>query len=83
MILKPGIYQHYKGKQYQVLGIVNHSETLEKMVLYQALYESEGFEKDALWVRPLEMFLEDVEINGMRMPRFQLVGGCSSSGSCC
>ncbi|QQR49451.1 DUF1653 domain-containing protein [bacterium] len=83
MIVRPGIYQHYKGKRYKVLGVVNHSETLEKLVLYQALYESEGFGKDALWVRPLEMFMEDIDFKGMKIPRFQMVNPCCSTDSCC
>ena len=65
-ILKVGVYKHYKGKKYQVLGIALHSETLEEQVVYKALYG-----KNLLWVRPLEMFLEDVEINGKKQPRFR------------
>ena len=63
-----GIYQHYKGNLYQVLGTVRHSENLEKLVLYQALYGDYG-----LWVRPLEMFLEMVEVNNTTVPRFCLI----------
>lgn len=70
--LKKGIYRHYKGKLYRVLGVGRHSETLEELVFYQALYESE-FGKDSLWVRPLAMFTEDVEIDGKNMPRFMFV----------
>jgi hypothetical protein len=70
--LKSGKYRHYKGKYYEVLDIVRHSETLEELVLYKALYESE-FGKNTLWVRPKEMFLEEVEIEGRRMKRFELV----------
>jgi hypothetical protein len=68
--IKPGIYRHYKGKEYRVLGTGFHSETLEKMVFYQALYESEDFGKDIFWARPVEMFLESVEIEGKSIPRF-------------
>jgi len=68
--IKPGTYQHYKGKQYRVLGIGFHSETLEKLVFYQALYESEDFGKDVLWARPVEMFTGIVTINGKEFPRF-------------
>ena len=60
--LKLGLYQHYKGKLYKVIGVVKHSETLEDMVLYKALYEGE-FPTGQLWVRPKKMFLEEVEIN--------------------
>lgn len=63
--LKTGIYEHFKGNTYRVLSIVRHSETQEEMVLYQALYGDHG-----LWVRPLTMFLEDVEKDGHRVPRF-------------
>lgn len=72
--VKPGMYRHYKGKEYRVLGIGFHSETLEKLVFYQALYESEDFGKDVLWARPIEMFLGNVTINGTEVPRFQRIG---------
>jgi len=68
--MKKGIYKHYKGNNYEVLGTVTHSETLEKLVLYKALYEP--FE---MWVRPIEMFSEVVdkpEYN-YKGPRFQLI----------
>ena len=74
MEIKKGIYRHYKGKLYRVLGVGRHSETLEEMVIYQALYESEEFGKDAIWVRPLKMFIEDVEIDGKKVKRFEFVG---------
>lgn len=64
-IVKPGIYRHYKGKEYEVLGIARHSETLEKFVVYRARYGD--FD---LWVRPLGMFCEDVETREYRGPRF-------------
>ncbi len=63
-----GTYEHYKGNQYQVIGIAKHSETLEELVVYRALYGEHG-----LWVRPLEMFIEYVEINGIRVPRFKFI----------
>ena len=66
--LKPGIYKHYKGNDYQVLDIVTHSETMEKLVLYKPLY-GEG----ALWVRPFEMFIETVLVDDEELPRFALV----------
>lgn len=65
-----GRYRHYKGGEYEVLGVVRHSETLEPMVLYRALYGEAG-----LWVRPFAMFVEQVEVNGERQPRFAFVGG--------
>ena len=60
-----GQYRHYKGMLYEVLGTVRHSETLEPMTLYRALYGEHG-----LWVRPAAMFLEEVVIEGRRQPRF-------------
>jgi len=60
-----GRYRHYKGGEYEVLGVVRHSETLEPMVLYRALYGERG-----LWVRPHAMFFETIEVNGIRQPRF-------------
>lgn len=65
----PGLYRHYKGGLYQVLNTVRHSETLEPMVLYQALYGQHG-----LWVRPAAMFAETVLVEGMTKPRFERIG---------
>jgi len=70
----PGLYQHYKGLTYQVLGTVRHSETLEPMTLYRALYGQRG-----LWVRPAAMFLEEVEIDGVRQPRLKWQGPAETS----
>ena len=61
----PGRYRHYKGLLYEVIGAVRHSETLEPMTLYRALYGQQG-----LWVRPAAMFNEEVTIDGVRQPRF-------------
>jgi hypothetical protein len=72
--IKPGQrYRHYKGKEYKIVGIAHHSETLQPMVVYQALYDAPGFGKDSLWVRPRDMFLEMVEVNGVKQPRFSLI----------
>ena len=60
-----GRYRHYKGGEYEVLGVVRHSETLEPMVLYRPLYNQSG-----MWVRPFAMFLESIEFNGKVQPRF-------------
>jgi hypothetical protein len=65
---EPGKYRHYKGNLYEVIDTVRHSETRETLVLYKALYGDQG-----LWVRPLAMFREDVEIGGRRVPRFEKV----------
>ncbi|MFH1054345.1 MAG: DUF1653 domain-containing protein [Candidatus Woesearchaeota archaeon] len=71
-MIKKGKYQHYKGKFYQVIGTARHSETLEEFVIYQALYDSEEFGKNAVWVRPKSMFLENVTADGREVPRFSL-----------
>ena len=68
--LKPGKYQHYKGKFYEVIGIARHSETLEELVIYKALYNTKEFGKNSLWVRPKKMFLETVIVKGKEVPRF-------------
>lgn len=73
-MITSGRYKHYKGKFYEVIGTVRHSETLEEMVLYKALYESPEFGKDQLWVRPAKMFSEEVNVNGRVMPRFEFIG---------
>ncbi|MCW3105307.1 MAG: hypothetical protein JWO09_3747 [Bacteroidetes bacterium] len=70
IMLKPGTYKHYKGKLYEVIGTARHNETLEELVVYKALYQPEG---ENLWVRPLKMFREDVEVDGKKTPRFELV----------
>lgn len=72
-LIKLGKYRHYKGKMYEVLGISRNSETLEEFVVYKALYDSEEFGNNALWVRPKEMFLEYVEIDGQKIPRFEFI----------
>ncbi|MEI6296034.1 MAG: DUF1653 domain-containing protein [bacterium] len=74
MFPKPGKYKHYKGKEYEVIGLTHHSETLESLVVYKALYESKEFGTNAIWVRPLSMFTEHVEINGEKIPRFKYIG---------
>ena len=63
-----GLYQHYKGKNYSVVGFARHSETKETMVLYVPLYGDGGY-----WVRPLAMFTEMVTFEGREVPRFRLV----------
>jgi cyclomaltodextrinase / maltogenic alpha-amylase / neopullulanase len=69
VMLKLGKYRHYKGNDYEVIGVAKHSETLEELVVYRALYG-----EFSLWVRPLAMFIEDVEVDGKKMPRFEYVG---------
>lgn len=68
--MKLGKYQHYKGGLYRVLGIVKHSETLEDLVLYEALYKNSI---STQWVRPLSMFEELIEIDGKKVKRFRFI----------
>ena len=68
MEIKPGKYRHFKGNLYEVIGVASHSETLEPMVIYRALYGEQG-----LWVRPAAMWNEIVEREGKTFPRFALI----------
>lgn len=72
--IQKGKYRHYKGHLYEVTGTARHCETIEDMVIYKALYGDFG-----IWVRPLKMFLEDIEVNGKILKRFEFVGDGSSS----
>ena len=65
MELKPGKYRHFKGKEYDLIGVASHSETLEPMVVYRALYGDGG-----LWVRPAAMWSEEIRRDGYTGPRF-------------
>ena len=67
-VMAMGLYRHYKGNEYQVVGVARHSETLEELVVYRALYGERG-----LWVRPLAMFIETVDVDGRRAARFEFV----------
>ena len=67
--VRPGRYRHFKGNEYQVLGVARHSETEEEMVVYLALYGEGG-----LWVRPAAMWLETVTRDGVTQPRFTYIG---------
>jgi hypothetical protein len=72
--IKLGKYQHYKNKKmYEVIGVALHSETQKEMVVYKALYKCEKFGDFRLWVRPSEMFLEEVEYEEKYMSRFIFV----------
>ena len=68
MEISPGRYRHYKGAEYRVLLVATHSETEERLVIYQALYGERGY-----WARPLAMFTETVTVDGREQPRFELV----------
>lgn len=68
-----GTYRHYKGGMYRVIGIAHHSETKEKLVVYQSLSDSVEYGRDALWVRPLDMFLEKVSVGDNQVARFEYI----------
>ncbi|MBI2558711.1 DUF1653 domain-containing protein [Candidatus Woesearchaeota archaeon] len=72
--LKPGKYKHYKGKFYEVIGVARHTETMEELVIYRALYTSKEFGKNTSWVRPKSVFLGNVEVDGEQVPRFRFIG---------
>lgn len=68
-MISPGIYQHYKGNNYEVIGVATHSENETHLVVYRPLYGERG-----LWVRPLSMFTEEVKVNGRSVERFRFLG---------
>lgn len=67
--IRPGKYRHFKGNEYRVIGMARHSETMEEMVVYQALYGEHG-----IWVRPAHMWSEQVDRDGYCGPRFTYIG---------
>ena len=69
-MMEPGLYRHYKGQLYEVIGCARHSETLEELVVYKATYQPEG---NNLWVRPRSMFEESLELDGRLVKRFQKI----------
>ena len=69
MFLKIGRYRHYKGNEYAVIGVAKHSEDESELVVYKPLYGDQR-----LWVRPLSMFVETIQVNGKTMPRFEYMG---------
>ena len=68
-MIKPGRYRHFKGREYEVIGVAKHSETLEEMVVYRQLYGEHG-----LWVRPASMWEETVERDGKTYKMFTYIG---------
>ena len=68
MELKKGIYRHFKGNEYELIGSARHSETMEEFAIYKALYGERG-----TWIRPVAMFTEEIERDGYKGPRFALV----------
>ena len=75
-LIQTGLYRHYKGKNYEVVGTAKHSETSEDLVLYFPLYDDEN--ERIYWVRPLSMFMESVVVENKTMPRFALQESQSS-----
>ena len=68
----PGIYEHYKGMHYKVIGVGRHTESEESYVVYTPLYDADG--QPEFWLRPYEMFVGDVEVEGKTRPRFKKIG---------
>jgi len=68
-MIKQGRYRHFKGNEYEVVGIAKHSETLEEMIVYRQLYADGG-----LWVRPADMWQEEIECEGKKFNRFEYIG---------
>ncbi|MGI9293528.1 MAG: DUF1653 domain-containing protein [Pseudomonadales bacterium] len=75
MMLKPGKYRHFKGRDYQVFNVARHSETQQELVVYRCLYGDFSW-----WVRPLEIFTGTVEVDGKTLPRFDYIGEMPSAG---
>ena len=69
-IITPGVYRHYKGNTYEVLGVAQHSETRERLVVYRSVKDY-----SEIWVRPYDMFVEHVDVNGEVQPRFTRIEG--------
>jgi len=72
--IKLGKYEHFKGKQYEVVGFAKNTETFERFVLYRPLYEPNDLEEDTVWARPMNMFVERVYFEGESVPRFKYLG---------
>ncbi len=72
--IRLGKYRHYKGRLYEVIGVAKHSEMLKDLVVYKPLYKVDKEFEGYLWARPLEMFLEEVEVDGKRVKRFEFIG---------
>ncbi len=72
--LKKGTYQHFKGNYYAVIGIARESESLEEFVLFKALFTSKKFGSESLWIKPVKMFFETIEVDGKKIPCFRYIG---------
>jgi hypothetical protein len=68
-----GTYRHYKNLLVRVIGVALHSETMEELVIYEKLEDFGEYKKGSLWARPKKMFLEDITVNGKRVPRFAYI----------
>jgi hypothetical protein len=75
----PGLYEHFKGGKYHVLGVAKHSETLEEYVVYIHLGKDSFGTDNSMWIRPASMFKESVEIEGRTVPRFKYLGDSSTN----
>jgi len=73
MRLKKGIYQHFKGKRYELIGVGRDCETLEEVVIYRGLYDDPDYGKNPIWVRPKTSFLQKVKVGKRLVPRFKFV----------
>jgi len=71
--IQKGLYEHYKGKRYEVIDVAINTETQETLVIYKALYKGD-FPEGTLWARPLSMFKENVSVDGKILPRFRFLG---------
>ena len=80
--IKLGKYHHFKGKEYEVLGVGHHSETLEELVIYRALYDSKEFGKNALWARPIDSFIGIAEKNGKKLKGLNISGSKREENLC-
>ncbi|MEK9726593.1 MAG: DUF1653 domain-containing protein [Candidatus Margulisiibacteriota bacterium] len=78
-MIKLGKYRHYKGQEYELIGLAHHTETKTPMVLYKALYEvpelNDIYGKTVIFTRPYELFIETIELNNKRIPRFKYLEG--------
>jgi hypothetical protein len=84
MEIKPGLYKHFKGKLYRVIGVFKHSETMEDLVVYQGLYHSTDYGEHPRWARPVPMFFEQVDRDSYHGSRFQFLNqdGPFTCGDC-
>ena len=75
MKIKWGKWKHYKGGEYEVLGVGIHSENLEEMVIYKSLKDNHGYQKGTIWIRPIKEWNEKIDFEGKKIKRFVLIKG--------